>query len=75
RAHYYSGLYYPPVRGTAQAMGQLDFANARGTCVRGRGPLAAALLSCAVRRRGDGDALVRLRRAVPGVRGGRRARV
>ena len=58
REHYYSGLYYPPVLGTAQAMGQLDFANALGTCVLVLGPLAAALLSFAVRRRGDGDALV-----------------
>ena len=59
REHYYSGLYYPPVLGTAQAMGRLDFASARGTYVLVLGPLAAALLSFAVRRRGGGDALLR----------------
>ena len=59
REHYYSGLYYPPVLGTAQAMGRLDFASALGTCVLVLGPLAAALLSFAVRRRGGGDALLR----------------
>ena len=59
REHYYSGLYYPPVLGTAQAMGRLDFASALGTYVLVLGPLAAALLSFAVRRRGGGDALLR----------------
>lgn len=59
REHYYSGLYYPPVLGTAQAMERLGFASALGTCVLVLGPLAAALLSFAVRRRGGGDALLR----------------
>lgn len=58
-AHYYSGLYYPPVLGTAQEVANVVFANALGTCVLVLGPLAAALFALAVRRRRDGDALVR----------------
>ena len=58
-AHYYSGLYYPPVLGTAQQMAMVVFANALSTCVLVLGPMAAALFALAVRRKGDGDALVR----------------
>ena len=57
--HYYSGLVYPPVLGTAQQMANVSFANALSACVLVLGPLAAALFAFAVRRRRDGDALAR----------------
>lgn len=58
-ASYYSGLYYPPVMGTAQEIANIQFANALSACVLVLAPLAAALFALAVRRRRDGDALVR----------------
>lgn len=57
--HYYSGLVYPPVLGTAQQMANVSFANALSACVLVLGPLAAALFAFAVRRKRDGDALAR----------------
>lgn len=57
--HYYSGLVYPPVLGTAQQMANVSFANALSACVLVLGPLAAALFAFAVRRKRDGDELAR----------------
>ena len=59
RTHYYGGLVYPPVLGSAEAIADVDLANTFATSVLVLVPAAAALFALAVRRRGDGDALVR----------------
>ena len=76
REHYYSGLVLPARAGHgAGRWGSWTSRTRSATCVLVLGPLAAALLSFAVRRRGDGDALVGdFGVLCAGVRGGRRAR-
>lgn len=58
-AYYYSGLTYPPVLGTAESIGSVQFVNTAASCVLVLVPLVAAVASFAVRRRGGGDKLMR----------------
>lgn len=57
--HYYSGLYYPPVLGTAQTVSNVASVNTFTASVLVLVPAAAALFAFAVRKRGDNDVIVR----------------
>lgn len=58
-AYYYSGLTYPPVLGTMDAVADVQLVNTLATCILVLIPLTAAVLALSVWRRQEGDALVR----------------
>ena len=59
QSHYYSGLVYPPLIGSAQAIARVELANSLSTGVLALLPLALALFAFAVYGRRGEDPVVR----------------